>query len=202
VRLAEDLREEELDPPRVVGPPVVRVRLLPALVALALVGEAGWQRPRQGRADRHHPGGPLRVPGRELQGVPTAHRQPDDHGAVDAQNVHDGDGVVDVLVVGVRGVGTRAVRDAVAPALDRDHPEPPGQRRDLQLPLAHVHDRPRGEQQQRRPSRPEQGLEDLVSDTDAVPLDGADGVRLACAHGGLPSVEISVTPRDDQGRIS
>ena len=72
VRLGEDLGHEELDPTAVVGEPVVPVRLRPAVVAVLGLVEVRRQRPGQRRPDRHDPGCALRVPGRELQGVPSA----------------------------------------------------------------------------------------------------------------------------------
>jgi hypothetical protein len=72
VRLGEHMGHEELDPAAVVGQPVVPVDLLPALVARPRLVEVARYRPGQRRPDGDHPGGPLRVPRRELQRVPPA----------------------------------------------------------------------------------------------------------------------------------
>ena len=145
------------------------------------------QGPRQCRADRHYPRHPLRMPRCELQRVAAPQRQPDCDGPVGAGRVQHGDGVLDVLAVVVRRVAGWAVRSAVAPPLGRDHPEVPGEVGHLGLPLPHVHDGPRGKQQQCRfPT-----AEDLVADPHSVPLDGADLIRFSCSHA-------STHPRQDE----
>lgn len=178
VRLGEHLRHEELDPTAVVGQPVVAVGLLPAPVARPWLVEAGRDRPGQRGTDRDDPDSPVRVPGGELQRVPPAHRQPADHRAVGRGRVHHRDRVLHVLTVGVGLRGGRTVGPSVAAALDRDHPEVPGQVGHLRLPLPGVHDGPRGQQDDRRLPR----SEDLVADLDPVALDDALVIRQPCPH--------------------
>ena len=111
--------------------------------------------------------------------MPRTHRQPGEDGALDADRVHHGDRVLDVLAVGIGVLVLRPVRATVAPALDGDHPEVPRQERDLELPLARVHDRPGREQHEARAV----GVsEDVVPDADAVPLDLTNEIWFPCAH--------------------
>ncbi len=178
VRLGEHLRHEELDPAPVVRQPVVPVRLPPALVAVLGLIEVRWGRPGQRRPERDHPGRPLRMPGGQLERVPAAQRQADEHGLVHPGRVQRRDRVVRVLPVAVGRRGRRPTGVPVAAALDGDHAEMPRQVRHLGLPLPRVHDRPRREQQDRRLS----GAVDRVADAHPVPLDDAVIVGFACPH--------------------
>ena len=123
---------------------------------------------------RHHAGDPAGMSGRELQRMAGAQRQPHEHSPLDAGRVHGRDGVGDVLLVRVGRRADRPVRGAVAPALDGHHPEPPGQRRAPAASTARMwmtaHDV--RNTSVGRPV-PQQRLEHLVADPDAVALDDA-----------------------------
>jgi hypothetical protein len=178
MRLGEYQRHEELHPAAVVRQPVVRVHLVRALVAGFLLVEVRRQRPRQCRADRDHPGHPVRVPRGQLQGMTAAERHSDGDHPVNSDRVEDGHRVVDIIPVPVGAELRGPTGSPVAPPLDGDHPEVPGQVRDLCLPLPGVHDRPRGEQQDHHLARAEY----LVADLDAAAFHETFGVRIHRPH--------------------
>ena len=101
VRLAEDLRHEEGEPVLVVLAPVVRVALLPALVAVAALEEGGvfCERPLWGdRAHQHESVDALWVAGGQPQPVRAAHGEPDHVRAADREVVEQVCRVVDDAV--------------------------------------------------------------------------------------------------------
>jgi len=119
-----------------------------------------------------------------------AERQPDGDHPVHSDRIEDGHRVVDILPVPV-GPGLRGpVGLPVAPPLDGDYPEVPGQVRDLCLPLPGVHDRPRGEQQDHRLAR----AENLVADLDAAAFHETFGVWIHRPHDRPLSAEAGRTP--------
>jgi hypothetical protein len=129
---------------------VVPVVLLPARVAVLPDVELRHRGGRERRAQGDDAERTVGVASVELECVPGADGQPDQDGAVDAGRIHHGQRVVDVLDVGVGLLSVRPVGATVPPALDGDHAEVPGEERHLHPPLAHVHDRPRGEQDDAR----------------------------------------------------
>lgn len=174
-------------PAAVAGQPAVPVRLAPALVAVLRLVEVRRDRPGQRRADRDHPGRSLRVPGRQLQRVPSTQRQAHDHSPVHSGRVQHRDRVIGVLAVAVVLRGRRPAGPAVTAAPGGDHPEPARQVRHLRLPLPGMHDRPRRKQQDGRFSR----AENLVADLDTAALNEAPGIGIPRAHSRLPR-EIAV----------
>ena len=186
VRLAEQLAEEELREAAPVPQPVVPVLLVPALVDVELGLEAGCvramrdrrrevRRPGRDRDDAEHAFGIHR---RGEQGPPAARAQPDQHGALDADRVHDRDRVFDELGVRVRGDVGGPVGAPVAPRVDGDDPGSPREVGHLRLPRPGVHDRVDRDEYDGRIPLPEH----LVADLDTVAFDEALDVRISRTH--------------------
>ena len=123
------------------------------------------------------PGDALGVLGREQQPPLRAGGERHAHRAVDAARIHHVDRVLGELALVVRARLLRAVGPAVAARVEADDAEVPGEVRDLRLPDARVHERPRRQEQQ--------GLLALAvglpEDANAVALDEALLVRVAGA---------------------
>ena len=129
------------------------------------------------RADRDHPGHALGVLGREQGGPARAGRQADDHGFVGAGRIHHRERVGGELGGRVRLGRVRPVRLAVTAPVERDHAGVAGQVRELHLPHARVHDRPRRQQHDRAVAV----AVALPVEADAVALDVAGLVRIGGA---------------------
>ena len=155
VRLGEDLAEEELQEAAVVLQPVVAVELRPSLVALELLVErvalvGGHRgRDRQPGVDHERAVHTVGMAGGEDRSVGPAPREARDQRRLDPGRVEHGDRVGGDLVPVVDGL-LRPVGEPVAAAVERDHAEVPREVRDLRLPVARVHDQPRGQEQDRR----------------------------------------------------
>ncbi len=207
VRLAERLREEELEELAVVGRPVVPVELGPVLRRPQLHFEpVGLPRrvlpaDRDGGRDVDDARHPLRMVRREPAGPQRAGGEADDRRALDADGVQHRQRVGGELADGVRLGALGPVRQPVAAAVEGDDPAVAGEVGDLRLPHARVHDRPRRQQDDGRPVR----SVGLVRDPHAVALDvaarvGIPGARLLVrgARGG----SVTRAPRERHGRAS
>ena len=161
VWLGEDLAPEELQEAAVVLQPRVLVVACPALVAVELLVESilgavgwGWTQHRHRGADQERPVDPVGMGGGEQQRPQPSHREAGSGRRLEAVRVHHRDRVGHELgaVVG-RDLG-RPVGESVAAAVEGHHPEVTREVGNLRLPVARVGDRPRGEQQDRRPVLP------------------------------------------------
>ena len=190
MRLAEDLAEEELEEAAVVARPVVPVELRPALVGVQLLVECmdvalgGGQRVGEGGADVGYAVDPVGMVGGQERGPMGAARESHQQRALGVRGVHDRESVVGELAgqVGIRPA--RPVGAAVAPAVERQHPEMAREVGNLPLPVARMDDRPGGQQQDRVLAL----AVDLVEDPHASALDiplavGVAGAGLLGAGG-------------------
>ena len=194
VLLGHQLVEEEVEEPRIVAKPGVPVVAAPVRVVTGVLppqverglplGRKGGEVP-DGRCDRDPGGDPLRVVGREVEGVQVAHREGDHHGPIRPGRVQHVEGVLRLLGTLVGRAFLRAVGLPVATWVEGDHPGTTRQERDLQLPDLGRHDAPGREQQDRRVLGSGQIAVHLPGDAYAVTLDVSRGVGLACLHGRL-----------------
>ncbi len=99
--------------------------------------------------------------------------EPDDHRSIGAGRVQDVEGVLDLAVAVVGGRVEGAVGRAVAGAVVGDDPVVAGEVGQLQLPEPRVDDRPRRQEQERRPTR----AVDRVVDPHALVHEVTLGVR-------------------------
>ena len=200
VRLGQHLVEEELG---VVGPvlgQVVAVVAHPPGVVVELLVEVPRRRQPDGegcrpvpcpRPDRHHPEDALGVQCGGEQGLPRADADADEHGALDGEVVHHGQGVGDQRQVAVRLGVELASRAAVAGRVDGDHPEVLGEVGHLPLPRPAVDARVDRHEQHGRVGRV---VERLPGQAYAGHVDVPGGVRLPCSHGVLPCSRSRAVP--------
>ena len=174
VRLGEHERGVVLHPLLVAADPPRMGHVLDDVV----VGE-GQRHRRRYRDDSEHP---LRRDVRQVERPARATAEGHEERRIDAEVVHHRGDVTDVECVGLVGGRGRPAGQAVAPWVDRDHPEVARQVRDLRLPLPPVDHREATQHHHR--GRP--GAEDLVVDRDAVAVEVSDLIGLTRSHDRSP----------------
>ena len=135
---------------------------------------AEWQR----GPDEHSPENALWLGRGEDRFPLRAEREPDEHGALDAEVVHDCDRVGRELPRRVRRRTRRTIGSTIAAAVECDDTMRAREVRDLHLPVPGMDDRPRRQQHDRRVAF----TEDLVEQLHAVTFDVAVDFWFACSR--------------------
>ena len=152
VGFVEAVGEEELEEALMIVQPVVAVPLEPAVIVRPRLIEPRQDRSSQGfvgcephaRSDERGAQNAIRMFGREQQFPPGTRRQPHQDGPLGTGGVHHGQAVRREFLIRI-GLGRRwPIREAVAPAIERQDSEVAGEIRHLRLPEVRVDDRPGG----------------------------------------------------------
>ena len=185
VRLGELLREEELEEPAEVAPPVVDVPLGPALVGverlcgrIAAVVRMSRRQPRHAGRDRGDAERHRGIRGGEHERVAAAVAESAQERGLRPGRLENSAAVLHDLPVRVRLSGARPVGASVPARVERDDAKVAREIWDLRLPQPRVRDRRGREEHEGR----RRVAVDLVEDAHAVALDVALLVRIAGAR--------------------